>query len=93
MFGALNTDHPMTKSEIVVSALLNRHGSSRKEKEVRKELVSVLSELLLTLEEWDKPVNDSIGQAIIRNLNAVRGELSMKYVIRDIDTVLKRISG
>jgi hypothetical protein len=90
--GCLN-GYPMTKSEIVVSAFLNRYGSSKKEKEVRKELASALGELLLTLDEWDKPVNDSIGQAIIRNLNAVRGELSMKYVIKDIDTVLKRISG
>jgi hypothetical protein len=81
----------MTKSEIVVAIFLSQTGNAKKEKDIRKELASSLKARSLTPDQWDQPVSDSIGHAIIKNMSVNNGKLSMEYVIKDVDTILKRI--
>ncbi len=81
----------MKKSEIVVAVFSKSH-PSKSEKQVLKELTSLLTDQSLDLDRWDVSVPDPIANAMIKNIGSARGELLMEYVIRDIDIILKRIS-
>ena len=44
------------------------------------------------LENWDDNIDPIIADGIIRHMESVRGELSLRDLIVDIDLILKRIA-
>ncbi len=81
----------MKKSDIVIAVLLTR-SEKGSEKQIRKDLSQGLINMSLELEQWDQDVDIPIANAIIKNISTTRGNLSMEYIIRDIDIILNRIS-
>lgn len=83
----------MKKSEIIAAIILVR---SKKQvptgKQIMKELIGSLTGLSLHIDQWDKDVDKALAQSIIKHLAAVKGELTMRDLVVDIDLILKRIS-
>lgn len=82
----------MKKSDIVVSIYLARSDEKPTAQQVKNLLQSELEKSNKKLEDWDQMVNTSIANAIVRNIGSTRGELSIEFLVRDIDLILKRIS-
>lgn len=82
----------MKKSDVVVSIYLARSDKKLTAQQVKNLLQSELEKSNKKLEDWDQMVNTSIANAIVKNIGSTRGELSIEFLIRDIDLILKRIS-
>ena len=82
----------MKKSDIVVTVIIRRSERPLIEKQVLRDLSSVLEDLSINRDKWDHDVEPIIAEGIIKHMGSVRGELSLEDLVMDIDLILKRIS-
>lgn len=82
----------MKKSDIVIAVVIRRSKTPVSEKQIRKDLASVLNHLSLDLVNWDLEVDTVIANGVMKHVGSVKGELSLEQLVLDIDTMLKRIS-
>jgi hypothetical protein len=81
----------MKKSDVVVKVLLETGDPKRTEAQLREQLSIILNELAIDLDKWDTVIPTPIVNAMVKNLAARRGRISMSDLIRDIDIILGRI--
>ena len=81
----------MKKSDIILTVVM-REDNSKSEQQVREEITSVLLDRSLDINQWDQPVTSPIGNALIKNFSSCCDRHSVKYLIQDMDLILKRIS-
>ena len=79
----------MKKSEIIVAVVVRRTEKTLQEKQLLREVNNILTELSTT---FDHDIDAIIAEGIIKHMGSVRGELTLRDLIVDIDLILKRIT-
>ena len=82
--------YPMKKSDMVLAIVSGRSEKPLSEKQIRKQLAAVLTELSLNPDEWDQDVDSDVAEGVIKHVGSVRGDLSLQDIVKDIDRILKR---
>ena len=82
----------MKKSEIVIALANQRSPKTLPEEDTRRQLYAVLNALSFDLAKRDQEVDLEIGNAVIKHMRSIRGNLSLRALVIDIDLILKRIT-
>ena len=82
----------MKKSDIVIAILAMRSGQAPANHKILRDLSLALKYCSQDLERWDERLDPDLAVGIIKHVSAVRGELTMAILVRDIDLLLKRIA-
>jgi hypothetical protein len=81
----------MKKSQIVVAVVQKKSVIPVTEKEILKGLSEHLSNYSLNIEKWNEDVEERLAKAVIKNIGSMKADVPMRFMIREVDIILRRV--